>query len=254
MPGRPLKQLVQRLHAIEGFHLLPARRVFEFCPPVLDPLDNAIAVSCDLRAGDAASLIGRNVGVIKSILDFVDGSLKKSLRDTKNMVAQEPYRTVAVIDDTLGEPIAWKLENVALSRPQYLSPLGKQDSGSKWYVTAALQADEFGNIFEILTENVLVSPGQHGHAARSEPQELLFARAVVQDVDGNEVDALLRKKLFRSKAAASAGLSEQNERISGILHKRTPGELEGSCSRLLTSANTVHTTYFSKPLVCRSHR
>jgi hypothetical protein len=60
------------------------------------------------------------------------------------------------------------LENVALSRPQYLSPLGKQDRGSKWYVTAALQADEFGNIFEILTENVLVSPGQHGHAARSE--------------------------------------------------------------------------------------
>jgi hypothetical protein len=219
MPGRPLKQLVQRLHAIEGFHLLPARRVFEFCPPVLDPLDNAIAVSCDLRAGDAASLIGGNVGVIKSIFDVVNGSLEKSLRNTKNVMAQEPYRTVAIIDDTLGEPIAWKLENVALSRPQYVNPLGKQDRRREWRVTGALQADELGNIFEILTENVLVSRGQHRHAARAEPHELLLARRIVQHVDGNEADALLRKKLFRSKATASAGLGKQNEMISGIFHK-----------------------------------
>jgi hypothetical protein len=86
-------------------------------------------------------------------------------------------------------------------------------------VTAAVQADELGNIFEILTENVLVSPGQHGHAARSELQKLLLARPVVQHVDRNKVDALLRKKLFRPKAAASAGLGEQNETISGIFHK-----------------------------------
>jgi hypothetical protein len=86
-------------------------------------------------------------------------------------------------------------------------------------VTAALQADELGNIFEILTENILVSPGQHGHAPGSEPQELLLARRIVQHVDGNEVDALFRKKLFRSKAAASTRLGKQNKIISGIFHK-----------------------------------
>jgi hypothetical protein len=43
---------------------------------------------------------------------------------------------------------------------------------------------------------------------------------IVQNVDGNEINALFRKKLFRSKAAASTGLSEQNEMISGIFHKK----------------------------------
>jgi hypothetical protein len=42
---------------------------------------------------------------------------------------------------------------------------------------------------------------------------------IVQNVDGNEINALLRKKLFRSKAAASAGLGKQNEMISAIFHK-----------------------------------
>jgi hypothetical protein len=104
-------------------------------------------------------------------------------------------------------------------------------------VTAALQADELGNIFEILTENVLVSPGQHGHAARAESQELLLTRWIVQHIDGNEVDALLRKKLFRSKAAASAGLSEQNERISDIFHKNS-SELRKILQHLSISETT----------------
>lgn len=86
-------------------------------------------------------------------------------------------------------------------------------------MTAALQADELGNVFKILTEDVLFSSCQYWHAARAKLQKLLLTLGIVQHVDRNEVDALLRKKLFRSKAAASAGLSEQNERISGIFHK-----------------------------------
>ena len=86
-------------------------------------------------------------------------------------------------------------------------------------MTAALQADELGNIFEILTENVLVSLGQHGHTARAQAQESLLAFPVVQNVEGDEAYALLRKKLFRSKTAASARLGKQNEIISDIFHK-----------------------------------
>ena len=159
---------MQRLHAIEGSHLLLTRGIFELFPPVLEPLDDAIAVTRDLLGGDAGSLLGRSVGIVDSIFNVVDSCFEECLTDTKNVVAHKPYRAVAVIDHAFGEPITWKLENVAPRRPQHMNPLGKQDGRSKWYVTAALQADELGNIFEILTENVLVSPGQHGHGARSE--------------------------------------------------------------------------------------
>ena len=209
MPGRSLEQLEQRLHAIKGSHLLLTRIIFELFPPVLEPLDHVIAVTCDLRAGNAASVSGRNVGVIESIFDIVDASLKKSLRDTKNMMAQEPDRTVSVIDDAFGEPIVWELQNIALSRPQYPNPFGNQDRWRQRCVTAALQTDELGNIFEILTENILISLRQHWHAACAESRKVLLTLRVVQHINRNEANALLRKKLFRSKATASTGLGKQ---------------------------------------------
>jgi hypothetical protein len=41
--------------------------------------------------------------------------------------------------------------------------------------------------------------------------------AVVQNVDGDKVDVFVGKKLFRSEAAASARLGEQNKRLE-IFH------------------------------------
>ena len=65
------------------------------------------------------------------------------------------------------------------------------------------------------------SPVASTGTLRAPSPELLLARRVVQHVDGNKVDALLRKKLFRSKAAASAGLRKQNEMISGFSIKNS---------------------------------
>src|SRR5688572_22048996 len=139
MPSRTLKQLMQRLHTIEGSYFLMARPVFDSLPPVLKPLDNRITITRYLSAGDAASLIGGNVGIVNSIFNLVDSGFEECFTDTKNVVAHEPYRTIAVINHAFGEPITWKLENVALSRPQYVNPLGKQDRWGKRCVTAALQ-------------------------------------------------------------------------------------------------------------------
>jgi hypothetical protein len=81
-----------------------------------------------------------------------------------------------------------------------------------------LEADELGHVFEILAKNVLPASGEHGHAAHAKPEQTLLPGRVIQHVDGTELDAFRRKKLFRSQAAASAGLSEQGELIRLAFH------------------------------------
>ena len=85
-------------------------------------------------------------------------------------------------------------------------------------MSGALDADELGHIFEILAKNELLTSGQHGHGAHAKFEQLFPSGGVVQDIDGAEWDTLLRKKLFRFKAAASARLSEQNKWIGGSFH------------------------------------
>jgi hypothetical protein len=57
---------------------------------------------------------------------------------------------------------------------------------------------------------------------------LLLPGRVVQNIDGNEVNAFFRKKLFRSQATASAGLSEQNKTISNVFHIASNGRLNST--------------------------
>lgn len=96
-------------------------------------------------------------------------------------------------------------------------------------MSGALDADELGHIFEILAKNELLTSGQHGHGAHAKFEQLFPSGGVVQDIDGAERDPLLRKKLFRFKAAASARLSEQNKWIGDSFHiepSRCTGPLE----------------------------
>lgn len=79
----------------------------------------------------------------------------------------------------------------------------------------AVQADEFSDVFEVLPENELLTFGHDRHIAHAEREQLFTPARVVQYVDRDEIDAFFRKKLFRSEAAASPGLGEQDEFVSG---------------------------------------
>jgi hypothetical protein len=71
------------------------------------------------------------------------------------VVAQEPNRSVAIINRALSETFARNLADVALSRPQYVHPFREQHRGRKRCVAGSLEPDELRDIFEILAENVL---------------------------------------------------------------------------------------------------
>jgi hypothetical protein len=62
----------------------------------------------------------------------------------------------------------------------------------------------------------LLAFGDHGQIAHSVREQPLAPVGVVQYVDRDEVDALFRKKLFRSEAAASPGLGEEREAFGGF--------------------------------------
>ena len=83
----------------------------------------------------------------------------------------------------------------------------------------ALQADELCDVFEILTEDVVLAFRDDRHIAHAELEEPLAAAGVVQNVDMLVIDAFARKKLFRPKTAASPRLSEQNEFLGGGIHR-----------------------------------
>jgi hypothetical protein len=84
----------------------------------------------------------------------------------------------------------------------------------------ALQADELGNVFEVLAEDVLIASGEHRHGTRAKLEQPVFPGGIVLYVNRGKVDALFRKKLFRSEATASAGLCEQNEIVVDGFHEK----------------------------------
>ena len=83
---------------------------------------------------------------------------------------------------------------------------------------AALQADEFSDVFHVLAKDELAAFCQHRHALRAETKQLLSPRGIVQNIEGGKVNAFFRKKLFRSKATASTGLGEKYEFIADVFH------------------------------------
>ena len=86
-------------------------------------------------------------------------------------------------------------------------------------MSGALQANKFGYVLQVLAENILVAFCQHRHGLGAQPEQPLSSCRVVQNVKRKEVDAFFRKKLFRSKAAASAGLGEQDELAIYVFHR-----------------------------------
>jgi len=105
---------------------------------------------------------------------------------------------IAIVDGALGQPVVGQLTNITLRRAQHGDPFRHQCSGRQRCVPAALQANELGNIFQVLAENELITAGQNRHGAHAESAQSLERRWIVQDVERYEVDAFIRKKLFRS--------------------------------------------------------
>ena len=63
---------------------------------------------------------------------------------------------------------------------------------------AALQADELGDIFQVLAKDVLIALRQNRDGASAQFAEPLLCRWIVQYIERDEVNAFFRKKLFRS--------------------------------------------------------
>jgi hypothetical protein len=86
------------------------------------------------------------------------------------------------------------------------------------FVSGTLQADKLGNVFQILPEDECITFGHHRNITHAELQQPFASTGVVEHVDGFEVDAFARKKLFRPETAASARLREENEFLSDRVH------------------------------------
>jgi hypothetical protein len=87
-------------------------------------------------------------------------------------------------------------------------------------VPGALQPDKLRDVFKALTENVLIASRKHRHGAHAEFEQLRLSRRVVHHVNRDEANALFRKKLFRSQAAASTGLGEEDQFVGDVFHSR----------------------------------
>jgi hypothetical protein len=82
-------------------------------------------------------------------------------------------------------------------------------------VAGALEADELGDVLEVLSEHELLALGDDRDIAHAELEQALAARRVVQHINGDEIDLFTRKKLFRPETAASPGLGKQDELFVG---------------------------------------
>jgi hypothetical protein len=89
-------------------------------------------------------------------------------------------------------------------------------------VAGALQADELGYIFEILSEHISVATRHDRHVTDAIRQQFFTAADVVQNVNGDEVDIFFRKKLFRFEARTSPRLGEQQELVGDGVHDCDP--------------------------------
>ena len=187
---------------------------------MFDPLDHAAPIGRDLISGCVGSVSRRHVGELHPIFYAVDRSLEKGLTDTKDVVAQKANGAIPIIDGAVVETLVGNLTDVTLRRAEYNGPLREQCFGGKRRVAGALQADKLGDVFKVLTENVFSASREHRDAAHAEFEQLLLSRWIVHYVNRDEVNALFRKKLFRSQTAASTRLGEQDEFVGDVFHAR----------------------------------
>ena len=85
-------------------------------------------------------------------------------------------------------------------------------------MSRALQADELGDVLEVLAEDKVLAFRDDRHVAHAELQQPLASAGIVEHVDGFEIDAFTRKKLFRPETAASPRLGEENEFFGDSIH------------------------------------
>jgi len=96
---------------------------------------------------------------------------------------------------------------------------------------AALQADELGDVLEVLPEDGVFALLHHRNVAYAQREKPFAAAGVVRDVDDFVIYLLFRKKLFRSEAATSSGLRKKYEFVSDCAHMRVKPD---SCRRDLS--------------------
>ena len=159
VPSGTLEKLVHRWSAVEGFYGLAAGFVLKLAPPVFKPLDNAVPIASDFFSGSAGSVCRWDVGVVCFVFHVVDRGFQESFADAKDVMAQESDRAVAIVDGVSFQSLVGELANVALRGVENIDPLRHQLSGRKRYVPAALQADELGDVFQVLTEDELIAAG-----------------------------------------------------------------------------------------------
>ena len=76
-------------------------------------------------------------------------------------------------------------------------------------MAGTLEADELGDILEVLPEYELFAFGYNRHIAHTEFEQAFASCRIVQDIDGDEINFFARKKLFRPETTASPRLGEQ---------------------------------------------
>ena len=135
-------------------------------------------------------------------------------------MAHEADRPVAVGNHALAETRVRYLSKIALRGRQHAQPFGDENFRRERHMAGPLKTYKFGDVLEILAENVLPAGCEHGHGARTELGEFFLPERIVQNVAAREADASLRKKLLRSHATASARLGIQNESIGGLAHSK----------------------------------
>ena len=100
----------------------------------------------------------------------------------------------------------------------------------------ALQPHEFGDLLEILPEHELIAFRDDRNVAHPERERLRAPGRIIQHIDRDVVDLLLRRKRFRSKAARSPRLREEYELVGGGEHVCLR---ENDCGRTQTTTRCV---------------
>src|SRR5258706_4197443 len=198
MPGRALEKLMHRRSAVKSLDASMAGTIVQIVPPFFQSRDDSISIGDDLGAARAGAVGRRDVGVLAPVFDVVDGGFEKRRGNAKDMMAHQPDRAIAIVDHSLGETSVGDLPEIALRRAQDDQPFAVQLSRRQRRMTAALHADKLGDVLGGLTGNIFAAFGEHRHRARAQRAQLLPATGIIEHVDGDEVNFLARKKLFRS--------------------------------------------------------
>jgi hypothetical protein len=85
-------------------------------------------------------------------------------------------------------------------------------------MAGALQTYELCDVFEILTENEILTQCNHRNVAHAQLQQALATTCIVENVYSFEGYAFARKKLFRPETATSSRLSEEDELVGDGIH------------------------------------